>query len=97
MSRNVPYIDIFKPYIKGCSPCILKSRNRCRREILELIERIKDGLSRQDEWPPLLLHLLLNEIADEKAKLEILVKLREFLRTRLILIDERIRELEGEK
>ncbi|MFQ6080212.1 MAG: PadR family transcriptional regulator [Candidatus Bathyarchaeia archaeon] len=62
-----------------------------------LIERIKEGLSRQDEWPPIFLHLLLNEITDEKAKLEILKKLREFLQTRLILIDERIQKLEGKK
>lgn len=60
----------------------------------ELIERIKQELSREDEWPPIFLHFLLNEISDEKTNLEILKKLRKFLHTRLILIDERIKELE---
>jgi len=60
----------------------------------ELIKRIKEELSREDEWPPIFLHFLLNEISDEKTNLEILKKLRKFLQTRLILIDERIKEFE---
>lgn len=85
---DLEFADRYYDFVSRRLPPLLRAK---------LIERIKDGLSRQDEWPPILLHLLLNEIADEKAKLEILVKLREFLRTRLVLIDERIRELEGEK
>ncbi len=60
----------------------------------EIIKRIKEELSREDEWPPIFLHFLLNEISDEKTNLEILKKLRKFLQTRLILIDERIKEFE---
>ncbi len=63
----------------------------------ELIKRIKEELSREDEWPPIFLHFLLKEISDEKANLEILKKLRKFLQTRLILIDERIKEFEEKR
>jgi len=88
LESDLEFADKYYSFVSRRIPPLLRAK---------LIERIKEGLSRLDEWPPIFLPLLLNEIADEKAKLEILKKLREFARTRLILIDERIRELEEKK
>lgn len=62
---------------------------------VKLIEQIKEKLSEEDQWPPIFLHNFFNDIADEKTRLEILKKLRGFLQTRLIIVDKRIKELEG--
>jgi len=88
LESDLEFADKYYSFVSRRIPPLLRAK---------LIERTKEGLSRLDEWPPIFLPLILNEIADEKGKLEILKKLREFARTRLILIDERIRELEGKK
>ena len=88
LESDLEFADKYYKFVSRRIPPFLRAK---------LIEHIKERLSQQDEWPPIFLHLLLNEIADEKAKLEILKRLREFLQTRLVFIDERIKELEGEK
>jgi len=88
LESDLEFADKYYSFVSRRIPPLLRAK---------LIERTKEGLSRLDEWPPIFLPLILNEIADEKGKLEILKKLREFARTRLILIDERIKELEGKK
>lgn len=61
----------------------------------KLLEHIKKRLYERGRWPPIFLHLIEEEIRDEKARLELLKRMKEFLQARLVLIDERIKELEG--
>jgi len=88
LESDLEFGDKYYKFVSRCIPPFLRGK---------LIEHIKEGLSRQDEWPPVFFHLLLNEITDEKTRLEILKRMREFLQTRLVFIDGRIKELEGKK
>jgi len=86
LESDLEFADRYYKFVSRRIPPFLRAK---------IIERLKRMLYEEDQWPPIFLHLIEEEITDEKTRLEILEKLKAFLQTRLILIDERIKGLEG--